>query len=122
MKKRFCWRLPLLCGHAEFISASTRIQEIPKQVRNDNMNQRKKISRIGLLMIFSELLIAVFVFRWLQSEFSAEKIDLQKNLNQQFAEARSHVMDSVISKKYIDPILGSSKGFKIRTVNITGDP
>jgi len=46
---------------------------------------------------------------------------LKKDLDQQFAEARSRVMDSVISKKYIEPILHSPKGFKIRTVDVKGD-
>ena len=49
------------------------------------MIRQKKITRIGLLMIVSELLIAAFVLRWLQSEFIGEKIELHKNLDQQFA-------------------------------------
>ncbi|MFI5134719.1 MAG: histidine kinase dimerization/phospho-acceptor domain-containing protein, partial [Chitinophagales bacterium] len=85
------------------------------------MKSRKKISRIGLLMIVSELLITAFVFRWLQSEFNGEKDQLQKNLFSQFMDARSRVMDSVISKKYIEPILHSPSGFKIRTVDVKGD-
>jgi len=84
------------------------------------MFRPNKISRIGLLMIVSEILIAAFVFRWLQSEFNSEKMELQKNLFDQFISARSRVMDSMISKKYIEPILGRSGGFKIQTIDVKG--
>lgn len=84
------------------------------------MKQRSKILRIALLMIISELLIAAFVFRWLQSEYNSEKEQLQKSLFGQFMEARSRVMDSVITKKFIEPILDNPNGFKIQTVEKRG--
>lgn len=71
-------------------------------------------------MIISELLIAAFVFRWLQSEYNSEKEQLQKNLFGQFMAARSRVMDSVITKKFIEPILNNPNGFKIQTVEKRG--
>ena len=83
------------------------------------MNQ-KKIFRIALLMIISELLIAAVAFRWLQSEYNSEKEQLQKNLFGQFMAARSRVMDSVITKKFIEPILNNPNGFKIQTVEKRG--
>jgi len=45
------------------------------------MPLQKKITRIGALMIVSELLIMLFVLRWLQSEFNGEKVLLQKNID-----------------------------------------
>ena len=68
-------------------------------------------------MIISELLIAVFVIRWLQSEFNGEKMVLQKNLEEQFLSAKSRVMDSIIAKNLIAPILNDPKGFKVRTIH-----
>jgi signal transduction histidine kinase len=77
---------------------------------------QKKITRIGALMIVSEVLIMLFVFRWLQSEFNGEKALLQKNIDQQFAEAKSRVMDSLISKNLIDPILNNPTAIKIHSL------
>src|SRR6185295_16247918 len=81
------------------------------------MFKQKKIVRVGALMILSEVLIMLFVLRWLQSEFNGEKALLQKNIDQQFAEAKSRVMDSLISKNLIDPILNNPKGFKVRSLH-----
>ncbi|MEO6165939.1 MAG: histidine kinase dimerization/phospho-acceptor domain-containing protein [Chitinophagales bacterium] len=78
---------------------------------------QKKISRIALLMMVSELLISLFVIRWLQSEFNGEKLVLQKNLAEQFMSAKSRVMDSIIAKNLIDPILNDPKGFRVRTIH-----
>lgn len=69
------------------------------------MHTRKKIFRLASLMAASELLIALFVLRWLQAEYNSEKMLLQKNLSEQFQAARSGVMDSIISRSLIHPIL-----------------
>ena len=81
----------------------------------------KKISYIALLMIVSEVLIAVFAVRWLYSEYNTEKMLLQKNLFEQFMSARSRVMDSVIAKNFIGPLLTENEGMRIRTMHHTGD-
>jgi signal transduction histidine kinase len=80
------------------------------------MNRKQKIQRIRWLMLFSQVLIAAFVFRWLQSEFEGEKMALQKNVFDQFFAAKSRVMDSLISKTLITPLLNDVHGFKIKTV------
>ena len=81
----------------------------------------KKISHIALLMIVSEVLIAVFAVRWLYSEYNTEKMLLQKNLFEQFMSARSRVMDSVIAKNFIGPLLTENEGMRIRTMHHHGD-
>jgi signal transduction histidine kinase len=101
---------------SELVSESRRRRQLLKQTWPDAMKHRNKILRIALLMIISELLIGAFVFRWLQSEYNSEKEQLQKDLFGQFMAARSRVMDSVITKKFIEPILNSPKGFKLQTV------
>lgn len=73
-------------------------------------------------MIISQVLIAVFVMRWLQSEWGSEKMLLQKNLFDQFMAARSRMMDSVISKNLIAPILKHHGDFEIETINHVGGP
>src|SRR5215510_10717854 len=75
--------------------------------------KKRTLSSVGLLMVMSELLIAIFVLRWLQSEYKGEKAELQKNLFDQFDAARSRVMDTLISKNLINPILNDPRGFKI---------
>ena len=79
--------------------------------------KKRTLSPIGPLMVVSELLIAIFVFRWLQSEYRGEKAELHKNLFDQFDAARSRVMDTLISKNLIDPILHDPRGFKIHVVD-----
>lgn len=69
------------------------------------LHLRKKISLLIWLMAASELLIALFVVRWLQAEYNSEKMLLQKNLFEQFQAARSGVMDSIISRSLVHPIL-----------------
>ncbi len=69
------------------------------------MDTHKKISLLVWLMAVSELLLALFVLRWLQSEYNSEKMLLQKNLADQFRDARSGLMDSIISRRFINPIL-----------------
>ncbi|MBC8172625.1 MAG: HAMP domain-containing histidine kinase, partial [Chitinophagales bacterium] len=79
----------------------------------------KKINRIVLLMSISGSLLALFIFRWLQSEYIAEKMELQKDLFDQFISARERVTDSLIAKNLINPILNNPKGFEIQTINKT---
>ncbi len=72
-------------------------------------------------MIVSEALIGAFSARWLYSEYNAEKMLLQKNLFEQFMSARSRVMDSVIAKNFISPLLTENEGMQIRTMHHPGD-
>ena len=84
--------------------------------------QLKKIaiSPIALLMMVSELLIALFVWQWLKSEYNGQKMELHKDLSDQFMAAKSRVMDSVISRKFITPLLNDPNGFKIRSTDQKG--
>ncbi|MBC8047349.1 MAG: hypothetical protein H7Y00_11180, partial [Fimbriimonadaceae bacterium] len=76
----------------------------------------KRINKILSLMIISGSLLTLFILRWLQSEYTAEKMELQKDLLDQFVSARERVTDSLITKNLINPILNNPKGFKIETV------
>lgn len=81
----------------------------------------KKLTRIALLMIMSELLIAMLVARWLHAEFISEKTALQKNLHDQFMAARSRVMDSVISRNFIGPMLSEQAGKQVKVIHRNSD-
>lgn len=80
----------------------------------------QKLSRVIFLMITSALLLLVFIIRWLQTEYTGEKNILQKELFEQFIAAESRLMDSVISKNFIEPMLLDTAGFEIQTINYTG--
>lgn len=80
----------------------------------------QKLSRVIFLMITSALLLLVFIIRWLQTEYTGEKNVLQKELFEQFIAAESRLMDSVISKNFIEPMLLDTAGFEIQTINYTG--
>ncbi|MFZ1634799.1 MAG: hypothetical protein WAT43_13040, partial [Chitinophagales bacterium] len=80
--------------------------------------KRSKLSGIVLLMAASGLLLMLFIGRWLQTEFTAAKEDLQKDIFEQFIDARSRVTDSILAKNLINPILNDSVKFKISSTTI----
>lgn len=77
----------------------------------------KKAGSVLLLMITSGVLLALFVARWLQSEYNAEREQLHKMIFEQFIAAKSRVSDSLIAKNLIDPVLHNPAGFKLETVD-----
>lgn len=80
--------------------------------------KRSKLSGIVILMVASALLLMLFIGRWLQTEFTAAKEDLQKDIFEQFIDARSRVTDSILAKNLINPILKDSLKFKISSTTI----
>lgn len=80
--------------------------------------KRSKLSGIVILMVASALLLMLFIERWLQTEFTAAKEDLQKDIFEQFIDARSRVTDSILAKNLINPILKDSLKFKISSTTI----
>lgn len=84
------------------------------------MMKQKNISRIGLLMAVSHLLLFVFIVQWLAAQYGVEKETMKKNLFQQFTNARQQVTDSMLVETLINPVLHGEKGFKIR-VDVDND-
>lgn len=80
--------------------------------------KRSKLSGIVLLMAASGLLLMLFIGRWLQTEFTAAKEDLQKDIFEQFIDARTRVTDSILAKNLINPILRDSVKFKITSTTV----
>lgn len=77
-----------------------------------------KLSGIVILMVASALLLILFIGRWLQTEFTAAKEDLQKDIFEQFIDARTRVTDSILAKNLINPILRDSVKFKITSTTV----
>ncbi|MEO8146852.1 MAG: HAMP domain-containing sensor histidine kinase [Bacteroidia bacterium] len=78
------------------------------------MKKIKNSLHIGWLMAFSQLLLTAFVVQWLFSQYNSEKDQLRKDLLLQFTESRKQVMDSMLVKNLINPILNDSSGLKIK--------
>lgn len=66
-----------------------------------------------MLMVLSQLLLTVFVARWILSEYNSEKESLKRNLSREFSDSKQQVMDSLIVMHFIDPLLKDKKGFKV---------
>ncbi len=66
-----------------------------------------------LFMIFCQLLLVEFVIQWLVSQYKNEKTELQKSLALQFEKSQQEVLDTLLEKNLINPLLGDRRGFKI---------
>ncbi len=77
------------------------------------MFRLNKLSRMLVLMCAGGLLLLLFIWRWLQTEYITEKMELQKDLFDQFMSARTRMTDTIIAKNLIEPILRSPNGFKV---------
>jgi signal transduction histidine kinase len=64
-------------------------------------------------MIFCQLLLVGFVIQWLVSQYKNEKTELQKSLAMQFEKSQQEVLDTLLEKNLINPLLESKRGFKI---------
>jgi signal transduction histidine kinase len=65
----------------------------------------RKITRTGVLMIASQLLLVAFIAQWLYSEYKQERTDLEKDLRVQFAETQRQVLDSILLAQFITPMM-----------------
>jgi len=74
----------------------------------NRMIGKKKKRRILLLTIISQLILGVFVVYWLIAQFNAEKEQLEKELIHQYLAAENQVVDSILLKQLINPVLGDS--------------
>jgi hypothetical protein len=85
-----------------------------------------KITGVITMMVVGGLLLVLFIGRWLQTEFNTAKLELNKDIFEQFIDAKTRLTDTLIAKNLIQPILDDTAGFKIETyakkgVNGDGD-
>jgi len=67
-----------------------------------------KHKRLGFLMVVSQVLLISFTIYWLGSQYKQEKEDLQINLQVSYNDSFQRVLDSVLMKHYIKPVLGDT--------------
>ncbi|HNJ88306.1 MAG TPA: HAMP domain-containing sensor histidine kinase [Chitinophagales bacterium] len=77
----------------------------------------RRIRALIALFCCAMLLLLMFTARWLQTEYNSEEMDLHKELVQEFMSARDQVMDTVLTRSFIEPLLSNEGGFKIRHVS-----
>jgi signal transduction histidine kinase len=62
------------------------------------------------------VLLTAFTVRWLQAEYASAESELNKDLLEAFISARDQVMDTVLTRSFIEPLLNNPEGFKISHV------
>jgi len=74
----------------------------------------KKQKKILFLAIVSQLILSVFVVYWLIGQFNDEKKQLEKDLLHQYLSAEDQVVDSILLRRVINPVLGDSMKMTIK--------
>ena len=72
-------------------------------------------------MVFSQLLLIAFVFQWLIGQYNNEKSELKKDLSLQFEKSEREIIDTLLEKNFITPLLKDKKGFKVSLQEEAGD-
>lgn len=69
------------------------------------MKGSKDKTWLFILMIISQIMLAGLLAQWLRSQWNDEKESFQKDINQKFIECVDQVMDSMLIKHLIVPVL-----------------
>ena len=83
------------------------------------MGNSKKIRRIRLLMIASQILLMFFVIQWLMVRFDQEKQMLTKELERELRASEDKMLDSLLLKKVVNPIMKGDKRPKVQMYVMT---
>jgi signal transduction histidine kinase len=73
------------------------------------MKNRGKHRRILILMIASQLLLTGFIIQWLLSQYKGEKETLVKEFTSFYIESHDVVLDSMLYKGYVNPVLSENR-------------
>lgn len=87
--------------------------------QDHNMKNSKKIVWLGLLLIFSQLLLSVFVVQWLIYQYREEKQVLTQELIGQYDESQGQVFDSLLINKVVNPAIRLRHRASIDTLSHT---
>lgn len=85
------------------------------------MNTRKNHSIIPVLMILSQLLLTVFVIQWLGSQYREERKILLGNLKSYYIDSQNALLDSMLLKTYVDPVLSDTTIFIMKSSGKVND-
>ncbi|MFH0760928.1 MAG: HAMP domain-containing sensor histidine kinase [Bacteroidota bacterium] len=69
------------------------------------MKQPTKIGLLRILLIVSQLVITGFVIQWLIYQYNEQKQALTEELCRQYAESREQVIDSLLLKHVVNPVI-----------------
>ncbi|MBE0647115.1 MAG: HAMP domain-containing histidine kinase [Bacteroidales bacterium] len=84
------------------------------------MKNPKRLTWIRLLMIFSQLVLTVFVGQWLWSVYQKESDRYDQDFARKFQDSEMAVMDSMLMVKVLDPMMRDSS-YRQMTMEITLD-
>lgn len=73
------------------------------------MKKDTRHRRILILMILSQLLLTGFVIQWLLSQYRDEKALLAKELTGFYIKSHDEILDTLLFKTYVDPVLSENK-------------
>lgn len=72
------------------------------------MKSPKKSTWLIILMIISQIMLTGLLAQWLRSQWFDEKQAFQKDINQKFMESVNQVMDSMLVRHLISPVLNDT--------------
>ncbi len=90
---------------------SYRLQSKPEICKpaTSNLNLKmkgiNKHKRILILMITSQVLLTLFILHWLRSQYRSEKESLVNELTEYYIETQDEVIDTLLFKTYVSPVL-----------------
>ena len=79
------------------------------------MNIRKNHRIILVLMIISQLLLTGFVIQWLGSQYREERKILLGNLKTFYIDSQNALLDSMLLRTYVDPVLSDTAIFIMKS-------
>lgn len=83
------------------------------------MSSPKKIRRIRILMIASQILLTLFVIQWLLVRFDKEKDLLTKDLQRELRASEDKMLDSLLLNKVVNPIIKGDKRSRMQMYVVT---
>lgn len=85
-----------------------------------NMKMPGKQKRLSVLMALSLMMLTAFVGYWLRSQYHSAREGLEKELTVFYIDTQDELIDTLLFKSYVHPVLASGNG--IITVNIRSNP
>ncbi len=72
------------------------------------MKDTNKHKRILILMVTSQVLLTLFILHWLRSQYRSERESLVNELTEYYIETQDEVIDTLLFKTYVSPVLSGN--------------